>query len=150
MADIFTVIADASRRDILSSLLEEPATTAGLTKRLGIEDTAKHLAALAKAGLVVAEGEGAKKTWHLDPTPLAEIDGWLVPFLDAAGTFGADGGASAFAAWSGADVGETLGRAIAERSHKARVVIEDASVKAKKKLPRTVAEKLGLGHPNES
>ena len=150
MADIFDVIADATRRDILTALLEAPATTAALTKQLGIDDTAKQVAALAKAGLVVAEGEGARKTWRLDPAPLAEIDGWLVPFLDAAGAFGADGGASAFAAWSGADVGETLGRAIAERSHKARVVIEDASEKAKKKLPKTVAEKLGLGHSNES
>lgn len=140
MADIFDVIADATRRDILSALLDAPATTAALTKQLGIDDTAKHLAALAKAGLVVAEGEGAKKTWRLDPTPLAEIDGWLVPFLDAAGAFGAP---PMFAAWSGTDAGETLGRAIADRSHHARVVIHDASEKAKKKLPKTVVDKLG-------
>jgi len=143
MADIFDVIADAARRDILTALLAAPATTANLTRQLGIDDTSKHLAALAKVGLVVAEGEGAKKTWRLDPTPLAEVDGWLVPFLDAAGSFGADGGASAFAAWSGADVGETLGRAIADRSHQARVVIQDASEKAKQKLPKSMAEKLG-------
>jgi ArsR family transcriptional regulator, arsenate/arsenite/antimonite-responsive transcriptional repressor len=143
MADIFDVIADATRRDILSALLDAPASTASLTKQLGTVDTAKHLAALATAGLVVAEGEGAKKTWRLDPTPLAEIDGWLVPFLDAAGSFATDGGASAFAAWSGSDVGETLGRAIADRSHQARAVIHDASEKAKKKLPKTVVDKLG-------
>jgi ArsR family transcriptional regulator, arsenate/arsenite/antimonite-responsive transcriptional repressor len=150
MADIFDVLADATRRDILSALLEAPATTAALSKSLGTDDTAKQLAVLAKAGLVVAEGEGARKTWRLEPTPLAEIDGWLVPFLDAAGSFATDGGASAFAAWSGSDVGETLGRAIADRSHKARVVIEDASEKAKQKLPKTVARKLGRQRPNES
>ena len=150
MADIFDVIADATRRDILSALLDAPATTAELTKRLGIEGTAAHLAALSKAGLVVAEGAGSSKTWSLEPSPLAEIDGWLVPFLDAAGAFAAGDDASPFAAWSGLDAGESLGRAIADRSHHARVVIQDASDKAKKKLPRTVAEKLGLGHPNES
>ena len=150
MADIFDVIADATRRDILSALLDAPATTAELTKALGIEGTAAHLTALSKAGLVNAEGTGSSKVWSLDPSPLAEIDGWLVPFLDAAGAFAAADGASPFGAWSGHDAGETLGRAIADHSHQARVVIQDASEKAKKKLPRTVAEKLGLGHPNES
>ena len=146
MADIFDVIADASRRDILRELLEGPATTAALTKTLGTDDTAKQLAVLAKAGLVVANGEGAKKTWTLDPSPLQDVDGWLVPFLEAAGAFGVDGSPSVFGAWSGADLGGNLGRVIADRSYQARSVIHDA----KAKLPKSVVDRLDRKHPKGS
>jgi len=143
MADIFDVIADANRRDILRSLLEEPATSTQIKAKLGLEDAAKQIAVLAKAGLLVSTGEGAKKTWSVDPAPLQDVDGWLVPFLEAAGAFATDGGGSVFGAWSGSDAGETLGRAVADRSHQARVVIEDASELIKSRLPKTVTDRLG-------
>jgi DNA-binding transcriptional ArsR family regulator len=150
MADIFDVIADATRRDILSQLLDGPASTAALGKALGIDDAAKQLTVLSKAGLVVANGEGAKKVWSLDPSPLQDVDGWLVPFLEAAGAFGAEGAGSVFGAWSGSGAGESIGRAIADRSHSARVVIEEATEKAKTKLPKSVVDRLGKRAPKES
>ena len=157
MADIFDVISDPTRRDILAVLLEGDATTASITRALSIEDAAKHLAALAKAGLVVAQGEGAKKTWRLDPTPLQDVDSWLIPFLEAAGSFAPDGSASVFAAWSGADVGESIGRVVADRTHQARTVIHDASEllqeasdKVTSRLPKTVTDRLPKKHPKES
>ena len=157
MADIFDVISDATRRDILAVLLEEDSSTASIAKALDINDAAKQLAILAKAGLVVAQGEGARKTWRLDPAPLQEVDAWLIPFLEAAGSFAPDGGTSVFSAWSGADVGETLGRVVADRTHLARTVIhdasellQDASDKVASKLPKTVTDRLAKKHPKGS
>ena len=157
MADIFDVISDPTRRDILAVLLEGDASTSSIGRALSIEDAAKHLAALAKAGLVVARGEGAKKVWHLDPTPLQDVDSWLIPFLEAAGSFAPDGSASVFAAWSGSDVGENIGRVVADRTHQARTVIHDAtellqeaSDKVASRLPKTVTERLGRKHPKGS
>lgn len=147
MADIFDVIADADRRDILRSLLEAPATSTEIKARLGFDDATKQIAVLAKAGLLASTGEGAKKVWSVDPAPLQDVDGWLVPFLEAAGAFSTDDGASVFGAWSGSDAGETLGRAVADRSHQARVVIEDASEKIKAHLPKTVTDRLGRKPP---
>lgn len=149
MADIFTVISDSTRRDILAVLLEGESSTAAIGRTLGIEDAAKQLTALAKAGLVVAQGEGAKKTWRLEPSPLQDVDSWLIPFLEAAGSFAPDGSSAVFAAWSGADVGDTIGRRVAERTHQARSAIHDASEllhdashKVARKLPKTVTDRL--------
>ena len=136
MADIFDVIADANRRDILRALLDEPATSTQIKAKLGLDDAAKQIAVLAKAGLLASTGEGAKKTWSVDPAPLQDVDGWLVPFLEAAGAFATDGGGSVFGAWSGSDAGESLGRAVADRSYRARTALHDASEIVAKKLPR--------------
>ncbi|MGV8885572.1 MAG: ArsR family transcriptional regulator [Microbacteriaceae bacterium] len=157
MADTFDVIAVSARRDILTLLLSGDRSTAQIRAALDLEDAAKHLAALAKAGLVVARGEGSTKVWHLDPTPLLDVDSWLIPFLEAAGSFALDGTASVFAAWSGVDMGETIGRAMADRTHQARTAMQDATGKLQdasdlvtSKLPKTVTDRLARKHPNES
>ena len=36
-----------------------------------------------KAGLVVVREEGQHRYYSLDPSPLADIDDWILPFLDA-------------------------------------------------------------------
>ncbi|TBN58429.1 ArsR family transcriptional regulator [Glaciihabitans arcticus] len=143
MADIFDAISNPARRSILQVLLEGDASSSAIAAAVPLEaaEVTRQLAILRKAGLVVSTGEGAKKTHHLDPAPLQELDGWLVPFLDAAGSFHGSGEPSVFGAWSGADVGGTIGRAAADRSHQARTVIQDVSDIVSSKLPKTVTER---------
>ena len=72
--EVFTALADPSRRGILAALAEGgPATATDLAARLPItrQAIAKHLALLAEAGLVVAEpGERRRIRYRLDSGPM--------------------------------------------------------------------------------
>ena len=90
MADIFDVIADGTRRDILQLLLDR--ATAGehagtsvshIVSRLGISQptVSTHLKVLRDAGLVSVREEGQHRYYSLSSAPLEAVDDWLVPFL---------------------------------------------------------------------
>ncbi len=72
--EVFTALADPSRRGILAALAAAgPATATDLATRLPItrQAIAKHLALLAEAGLVVAEpGERRRIRYRLDSAPM--------------------------------------------------------------------------------
>jgi len=71
---VFTALADPTRRSILAALAADgPATATDLAGRLPIsrQAVAKHLALLAEAGLVVAEpGERRRIRYRLDSAPM--------------------------------------------------------------------------------
>jgi DNA-binding transcriptional ArsR family regulator len=89
MADIFDVIADGTRRDILRLLLDR--STAGergtsvshIVLELGASQptVSKHLKVLRDAHLVSVREEGQHRYYSLSAGPLDEVDDWLVPFL---------------------------------------------------------------------
>lgn len=89
MADIFDVIADGTRREILRLLLDrESATSSGtsvsqIVSELGISQptVSKHLKVLRDAQLVSVREEGQHRYYSLSPEPLDEVDDWLVPFV---------------------------------------------------------------------
>jgi DNA-binding transcriptional ArsR family regulator len=72
--EVFTALADPSRRGILAALAAGgPATATDLAARLPItrQAIAKHLALLAEAGLVTAEpGERRRVRYRLRSTPM--------------------------------------------------------------------------------
>lgn len=72
--DVFTALADPSRRGILAALaVGGPATATDLATRLPItrQAIAKHLALLAEAGLVAAEpGERRRVRYRLRSAPM--------------------------------------------------------------------------------
>jgi DNA-binding transcriptional ArsR family regulator len=72
--EVFSALADPSRRGILAALAAGgPATATDLAGRLPIsrQAIAKHLALLADAGLVVAEpGERRRVRYRVDSAPM--------------------------------------------------------------------------------
>ncbi|MFC5928000.1 ArsR family transcriptional regulator [Cryobacterium melibiosiphilum] len=96
MADIFDVVADSTRRDILRILLERynvsnesrgesrgELSVSDIVTRLGLSQptVSKHLKVLREATLVVVREEGQHRFYHLNYAPLEQIEDWLIPFL---------------------------------------------------------------------
>lgn len=89
MADIFDVIADGTRRDILRLLLdrasagERGTSVSHIVGELGASQptVSKHLKVLREAHLVSVREEGQHRYYSLSAAPLDEVDDWLVPFL---------------------------------------------------------------------
>src|SRR5262245_49595647 len=73
-APIFSALADRTRLRIVERLAERGGvSTVGLTSGTGItrQAVSKHLAALAKAGLVRSERRGRERLWDLQTARLA-------------------------------------------------------------------------------
>jgi ArsR family transcriptional regulator len=154
MADIFDVLADGTRRELLTRLQHRAAevSVSELVTELGISQptVSKHLKVLRDHGLVTVREEGQHRYYRLDTAPFAELEDWLAPFLGGPEQVGAraqdaDPGATVFAAWAGSEVGDRVGRAAADTAHSARVALEAAQEKlqgAQKRVSERVADKL--------
>ncbi|MGE3193259.1 MAG: ArsR/SmtB family transcription factor [Microbacteriaceae bacterium] len=138
MADIFDVLADGTRRELLTRLerREGEVSVSELVSELGISQptVSKHLKVLREAGLVTVREEGQHRYYRLDRAPFADIELWLAPFLAEGGSSDvtgqdAEAGPTVFAAWAGADVADRVGRAAADTAHSARVALEAAQEK---------------------
>jgi ArsR family transcriptional regulator, arsenate/arsenite/antimonite-responsive transcriptional repressor len=88
MADIFEVIADPTRRQILEALLAAQAAGGELQvndlvkkTKLGQPAVSKHLKILRDAKLVAAREDGQKRFYSVTPEPLEEIEDWVINFL---------------------------------------------------------------------
>lgn len=155
MADIFDVLADATRRDLLLRLLDASrgsgeVSVGELVTELGISQptVSKHLKVLREIGLVSVREEGQHRYYSLETGPLDTLEDWLAPFLVGGPAAGgpltasdAAAGSPVFAAWAGSDVGDRMGRAAADTAHSARVAIEAAQEKLQGAQKR-VTEKL--------
>ena len=96
MADIFDVIADATRRDLLRALLERylegsdaphggEMSVGELETAMGLSQptVSKHLKVLRDIHLVTVRDQGQHRFYRLDYAPLETIEDWLLPFLSA-------------------------------------------------------------------
>ena len=159
MADIFDVLADGTRRELLTHLLRHAGSrtergevaVSELVTELGISQptVSKHLKVLRDHGLVAVREEGQHRYYRLDPGPLDELQGWLSPFIgEGAGssaTADADEASTVYAAWAGTEVGDRVGRRAAETAHNARIALEAAQEKlqgAQKRVTERVSDKL--------
>ena len=129
------------------ALRERSETSVGdLVERLGLSQptVSKHLKVLRDHELVRVREVGQHRYYRLDTAPLEELEAWLIPFVvdDEDELVIDDGGSAVFAAWSGADVGETIGRRVAESTHQARSAIEGASGRVADRLPVIVRKRL--------
>ena len=127
MTDIFDVIADGTRRDILQLLLRR--TTEGdagtsvshIVAELGISQptVSKPLKVLRDADLVSVREDGQRRFYSLAVEPLEAVDDWLVPFLMDA--YGDDAPDIQYPSLpmpdSAAHAAEVVGRAAASAKH---------------------------------
>lgn len=158
MADIFDVVADQTRRDLLQVLLERyvsPDSASGeigvgeIVDKLGLSQptVSKHLKVLREAKLVTVREVGQHRYYCIDTSPLEILEDWLIPFLSADFDEGVDAAGSAtFAAWAGVqpnEAGTTLGRAAAQASFQARTRLQDASQGVERRVIEPLKKRLG-------
>lgn len=161
MADIFSVIADPTRRHLLELLLQRyveesdegsehggEASVSELVTALDLSQptVSKHLKVLREASLVQVREEGQHRYYKLDAAPLEDVEDWLISFLSA--DFDIASMAAEDAAWDEAaraaagdtDAGsspvaafaKTVGRTAAETTHQAREIASDLQANATK------------------
>jgi DNA-binding transcriptional ArsR family regulator len=78
----FAVVAEPSRRAILSLLLSSERSVGEIERELQLSQpsVSKHLRVLREAGFVESRIEAQRRLYRLRPEPLMELDAWLVPF----------------------------------------------------------------------
>lgn len=175
MADIFDVVADSTRREILARLLEhyeDPSTESGdvsvgsLVEALGLTQptVSKHLKVLRESKLVTVREEGQHRYYRLNSEPLDELASWLVPFVNSGEGATAHDGEShtVFAAWAGSelptplrrvaesldhagDAGAAVGRSVADASHQVRAVIDDVAANVDKRVIKPIRDRFVRG-----
>jgi len=142
MADIFDVVADSTRRDILRILLDRhnqggeargELSVSDIVGNLGLSQptVSKHLKVLRESGLVSVREEGQHRYYHLDYSPLEAIEDWLIPFLSV--DFGTDEEAQA-AEEAGLRheqraFASAIGKAFADTSYQMSHAVKDATAK---------------------
>jgi len=82
MESTFSIIAEPSRRAILSLLADAEQSVGDLEEHLHLSQPAvsKHLRVLREAGFVEARVDAQRRLYRIRPEPLMEIDAWLAPF----------------------------------------------------------------------
>jgi DNA-binding transcriptional ArsR family regulator len=94
MADIFDVIADPTRREILRVLRDRRSDALHSVRDISVSEivatlelsqptVSKHLKVLREAGLVAVREEGQHRYYRLDPAPLEVVEDWVIPFTES-------------------------------------------------------------------
>src|SRR5690242_12898179 len=79
---VFEIIAEPSRRAILTLLVSSPQSVGEIERRLRMPQPAvsKHLRVLREAGFVESTVDAQRRLYRLNPEPLQEVETWLAPF----------------------------------------------------------------------
>lgn len=79
---VYRAIMDPTRRVILEQLMAGPLPAGQIARLFSVSRPAvsRHLRVLRRARLVQERKEGRERVYHLDPTPLQEVDAWLTRF----------------------------------------------------------------------
>ncbi|MDB5976573.1 MAG: regulatory protein ArsR [Nevskia sp.] len=82
MESTFAIIAEPSRRAILSLLASSERSVGDLEEELNLSQpsVSKHLRVLREAGFVESRIDAQRRLYRIKPEPLMEIDAWLAPF----------------------------------------------------------------------
>jgi DNA-binding transcriptional ArsR family regulator len=81
--DVFTAVADPTRRSILDVLAEGDSAAGRLVElfpTLSQPAVSRHLRVLLEVGLVTVRSESQRRIYALRPERLAELDSWLRPY----------------------------------------------------------------------
>jgi DNA-binding transcriptional ArsR family regulator len=82
MESAFAVVAEPSRRAILTLLASAEKSVGDIEAQLGLPQPtiSKHLKVLRDAGFVESTVDAQRRLYRLRAEPLQEIDAWLAPF----------------------------------------------------------------------
>lgn len=82
MQSAFAILAEPSRRTILSLLATSERSVGEIEQRLQLPQpsVSKHLRVLRDAGFVEARVDAQRRVYRLRPEPLREVEEWLEPF----------------------------------------------------------------------
>ncbi len=77
--DVFAVIADKTRRAILTALKDGERPVGELVAELGVAQptVSKHLKILREAGMVSMEAQGQRRLYAVEPGPLTVVTEWV-------------------------------------------------------------------------
>jgi len=80
--DIFQAVADPTRREILSSLAEEPKNLNALADQFSIsrQGVSLHVKVLEECDVISISKQGRERFCYIKPEKLLEIIEWLEPF----------------------------------------------------------------------
>jgi DNA-binding transcriptional ArsR family regulator len=132
MADIFDVIADATRREILRVLLDRYVDDVHHSGEISVSEivaklelsqptVSKHLKVLRDAGLVTVREEGQHRYYQLDSNPLEDVEDWVIPFLSS--DFDELAASEALAQETREFAG-SVGKVLADTSHRVTTAVE--------------------------
>jgi DNA-binding transcriptional ArsR family regulator len=82
MESAFAIIAEPSRRAILSLLASSEQSVGDIEEQLRLPQpsVSKHLRVLREAGFVESRVDSQKRLYRIKPEPLMEVDAWLAQF----------------------------------------------------------------------
>jgi DNA-binding transcriptional ArsR family regulator len=82
MESTFSIIAEPSRRAILSLLASSEQSVGDIEEHLQMPQpsVSKHLRVLREAGFVESRVDAQRRLYRIRPEPLMEVDAWLAPF----------------------------------------------------------------------
>jgi DNA-binding transcriptional ArsR family regulator len=82
MESAFAIIAEPSRRAILSLLASSERSVSDLEQQLRLPQpsVSKHLRVLREAGFVESRVDAQRRLYRVRPEPLMEVEAWLAPF----------------------------------------------------------------------
>jgi DNA-binding transcriptional ArsR family regulator len=80
--DVFSVVADPTRRQILHELIDGERSVGELVDVLGLSQptVSKHLKVLRDQGFVASRTAAQQRLYRLDQPPFAELEAWLGAF----------------------------------------------------------------------
>ncbi|MFF2481368.1 ArsR/SmtB family transcription factor [Paenibacillus sp. NPDC058071] len=78
--DVFQVLSDPTRREIIKSLAVGEMTVMNLAKpfEMSLPAVSKHLKVMEKAGLVSVRKEGTYRYYYLNPRAVEDAHEWLM------------------------------------------------------------------------
>ena len=146
--DVFAVIAESTRRDILVALRTGDKAVGELVEELAASQPtiSKHLKVLREAQLVSMRAQGQKRYYALNRGPLEGIASWLETFdvgpvakaaASPTGTSPASASASSASATKGRSAaGHRQDRSAAEALPEAAAAVEPAPAQVGQRTPR--------------
>ena len=83
MQSAFDIVAEPARRAILDELRSGPLPVGDLSRLTGLSqpNTSRHLRIMRDAGVVSSRAAGQRRVYELRPDGLAELAGWLTPYV---------------------------------------------------------------------